>query len=68
MNREQAKIKEFDDLATRASYHYADDSCREWDKADDCKQKAMAEGWAGHKSERMRDIYERKARLKRATK
>ena len=27
-----------------------------------------SEGWAGHKSERMRDIYERKARLKRATK
>lgn len=25
------------------------------------------EGWAGHKSERMREIYERKARLKKAT-
>ena len=25
------------------------------------------EGWSGHKSERMREIYERKARLKRAT-
>lgn len=34
-------IEEFKKYANAASFHYADDSCKEWDEASRCENKAM---------------------------
>jgi|LakMenE18May11ns_1017448.scaffolds.fasta_scaffold7886793_2 hypothetical protein len=33
-------LAKFEELGNRASFHYADDSCKEWDLARDCKDQA----------------------------
>lgn len=39
---EQLTVAEFKRLGDKASYHYADDSTREWEQADKAKAEALA--------------------------
>ena len=35
------ELERFNKLARKASFHYADDSCKEWHLASDAKQEAL---------------------------
>ena len=42
IDREHPIVTEFREAGNLASYHYADDSCKEWRLGDEAKRKALA--------------------------
>lgn len=47
------KLEEFERLGMKASYHFADDTCKEWDQGNAAKQAAMKLYYAGTEEEKV---------------